>query len=148
MRISRSAPVRRRLVAPVFLIAIKPFISNPNMLYKSYGSAKVTGGPPGLQIRCGGLVPSQVGSIPMHFRHLFQAFSACYPFHLSYPFALELENGDDRWTGIGMMSNGIVVVSVFTERDQETIRIISMRKATKNKRTRYGKAVKHELGKE
>ena len=34
------------------------------------GSAKVTGGPPGLQIRCGALKPSQVGSIPMHFRQL------------------------------------------------------------------------------
>ena len=32
------------------------------------GSAKVTGGPPGLQIRCEGLTTSQVGSIPMHFR--------------------------------------------------------------------------------
>ena len=40
------------------------------VIYTAYGSAKVTGGPPGLQIRCGGLVPSQVGSIPMHFRHL------------------------------------------------------------------------------
>ena len=34
----------------------------------SEGSAKVTGGPPGLQIQCGALEPSQVGSIPMHFR--------------------------------------------------------------------------------
>lgn len=34
-----------------------------------YGSAKVTGGPLGLQIRCGALKPSRVGSIPMHFRH-------------------------------------------------------------------------------
>lgn len=32
------------------------------------GSAKVTGGPPGLQIQCGALEPSQVGSIPMRFR--------------------------------------------------------------------------------
>ena len=35
------------------------------------GSAKVTGGPPGLQIQCGALEPSRVGSIPMHFRQLF-----------------------------------------------------------------------------
>ncbi len=40
-----------------------------NVLRFLCGSAKVTGGPPGLQIRCGALKPSQVGSIPMHFRH-------------------------------------------------------------------------------
>jgi uncharacterized DUF497 family protein len=54
---------------------------------------------------------------------------------------------EDRWIGIGMMSNGIVVVLVFTEREQETIRIISMRKATKNERTRYEKEIKNRLGK-
>ena len=55
----------------------------------------------------------------------------------------ERENyGEDRWIGIGMMSNGIVVVLLFTEREQETIRIISMRKATKNERTGYEKAIK------
>jgi hypothetical protein len=34
------------------------------------GSAQLTGEAPGLQIRCGALKPSRVGSIPMHFRHL------------------------------------------------------------------------------
>ena len=38
------------------------------------GSAQVTGGPPGLQIQCGGLIPSQVGSIPMHFRQKTEGF--------------------------------------------------------------------------
>jgi len=56
--------------------------------------------------------------------------------------------GEDRWTGVGMMSNGIVIVLVFTEKDQETIRIISMRKATKNERTSYEKAIKNRLGKD
>jgi len=56
--------------------------------------------------------------------------------------------GEDRWTGVGMMSNGIVIVLVFTEKDQETIRIISMRKATKNERTSYEKAIKDRLGKD
>ena len=55
--------------------------------------------------------------------------------------------GEDRWMGIGMMSHGIVVVFIFTETDQETIRMISMRKATKNERTRYEKAIKDELDK-
>jgi len=56
--------------------------------------------------------------------------------------------GEDRWMGVGMMSNGIVIVLVFTERGRETIRIISMRKATKNERTRYEKAIKDRLGKD
>ena len=56
--------------------------------------------------------------------------------------------GEDRWTGVGMMSNGIVIVLVFTEKGRETIRIISMRKATKNERTRYEKAIKNKLGKD
>lgn len=34
------------------------------------GSAQLTGEAPGLQIRCGALKPSRVGSIPMHFRHI------------------------------------------------------------------------------
>ncbi len=55
---------------------------------------------------------------------------------------------EDRWIGIGMMSNGIVVVLVFTERGKEKIRMISMRKATKHERTRYEKAIKNELGKD
>ena len=56
--------------------------------------------------------------------------------------------GEDRWIGIGIISSGIVVVFIFTEKDQETIRMISMRKATKNERTRYEKAIKDELGKD
>jgi len=47
-----------------------------------------------------------------------------------------------------MMSNGVPVVLVFTERDREMIRIISMRKATKNERTRYEKAIEDRLGKD
>jgi uncharacterized protein len=56
--------------------------------------------------------------------------------------------GEDRWIGIGMTLNGIVVVFAFTEKDEETIRMISMRKATKNERTRYQKVIKDELDKD
>ena len=38
--------------------------------------------------------------------------------------------GEDRYIGIGLLRNKAVVV-VFTERHPETIRIISVRKATK-----------------
>ena len=56
--------------------------------------------------------------------------------------------GEDRWIGVGLMSNGIAVVLVFTAKERETRRIISMRKATKNERTRYEKAIKNRLGKD
>ena len=39
------------------------------MIGRPYGSAQLAGAAPGLQIRCGALTPSRVGSIPMHFRH-------------------------------------------------------------------------------
>ena len=55
--------------------------------------------------------------------------------------------GEDRWIGAGIISSVVVVVFIFTEKNQETIRMISMRKATKNERTRYEKAIKDELGK-
>ncbi len=41
----------------------------------------------------------------------------------------ERENyGEDRWIGIGMLEGRVVIV-VFTEPDEQTIRIISLRKA-------------------
>lgn len=44
--------------------------------------------------------------------------------------------GEDRWTGIGILK-GRVIVLAFTERDPDTIRIISMRKAKKHERAKY-----------
>lgn len=57
------------------------------------------------------------------------------------------EYGEDRWTGIGMMTNGIMVVLVFAKRDNETIRIISMRKASKKECRNYEKSIQNRLGK-
>lgn len=51
--------------------------------------------------------------------------------------------GEDRWIGIGTILGRTVVV-VFTERDDaEAIRIISLRKATRNEREDYEKAFSH-----
>ena len=45
--------------------------------------------------------------------------------------------GEDRWVGLGMILNHVIVI-VFTERDNgETVRIISIRKALKNERRKY-----------
>ncbi len=49
------------------------------------------------------------------------------------------EYGEERWIGIGPFSM-IVAVVVFTERGNDTIRIISARKATKYERQRYEQA--------
>ena len=41
--------------------------------------------------------------------------------------------GEERWTGIGLLGNRIVVVT-FTRPDEDTVRIISLRKALKHER--------------
>ena len=46
------------------------------------------------------------------------------------------EYGEDRWVGIGWLRD-ILAVIVFTEPDDETIRIISARKAIKHEVRRY-----------
>ncbi len=44
--------------------------------------------------------------------------------------------GEERWIGIGFLRGRIVVV-VFTERDDDTIRVISLRKALKYERIQF-----------
>jgi uncharacterized DUF497 family protein len=53
--------------------------------------------------------------------------------------------GEDRWIGLGMIRSRIVVV-VFTERGEDVIRIISLRKALKHERQRYEQALRDQLG--
>ncbi len=53
--------------------------------------------------------------------------------------------GEDRWIGLGIL-NGRVVVVVFTEPEEGTIRIISLRKALPYERKRYGQYLRDELG--
>ena len=49
----------------------------------------------------------------------------------------ERENyGEDRYIGIGLLQGRVVVV-VYTEPDEETIRIISLRKALSYERKYY-----------
>ncbi len=55
------------------------------------------------------------------------------------------EYGEDRWIGIGML-DGRVAIVVFTELDQQTIRIISLRKALPYERKRYEQYIRDELG--
>ena len=52
--------------------------------------------------------------------------------------------GEDRWIAIGLLK-GIVVVIVFTERGEDTIRVISLRKALKHERIKYEQAIRDGL---
>ena len=52
--------------------------------------------------------------------------------------------GESRWVGIGTI-RGRTAVVVFTERAPQTIRIISLRKATRRESKQYEKAVKDQL---
>jgi uncharacterized DUF497 family protein len=51
--------------------------------------------------------------------------------------------GEDRWIGIGLMKS-IVAVAVYLEwEDEQTIRIISARKATRHESKQYFKRISH-----
>ena len=64
------------------------------------------------------------------------------------PIAVDLDErrsyGEDRWIGTGLLDERVVVV-VFTEPDQETTRIISLRKALSHERRRYEQYLKNRL---
>lgn len=53
--------------------------------------------------------------------------------------------GEIRQIGIGFLNNFIVVI-VFTERNDDIIRIVSLRKAIKYERERFEKSLRDELG--
>ena len=66
---------------------------------------------------------------------------------LNHPMLTHLDTrcdyGEDRWIGIGLLKN-IVAVTVYLEwEDEETIRIISARKATRHESKEYNKRITH-----
>jgi hypothetical protein len=54
------------------------------------------------------------------------------------------EYGEKRWVGLGTIGGRITYV-VFTERSPETIRIISLRKASRRESKEYEKAIQNRL---
>lgn len=52
--------------------------------------------------------------------------------------------GEDRWTGIGLLEGRVVVV-IYTEPDDETIRIVSLRKALSYERKQYEQYIRNRL---
>lgn len=55
-----------------------------------------------------------------------------------------VDYGEDRWQGIGALQGSTVVI-VFAERDPDIVRIISLRKANKNEKKQYERAIKNRL---
>lgn len=53
--------------------------------------------------------------------------------------------GEERWVGLGLLGRFVVAV-VFTLREPDIIRIISMRKATQDERNKFQDALQNELG--
>ena len=53
--------------------------------------------------------------------------------------------GEDRWIGVGLLEHRVVVV-VYTYRDSDIIRVISMRKALHYERTQYEEFLRNRLG--
>ena len=54
--------------------------------------------------------------------------------------------GEDRFIGLGMLNNMMIVFAAFVERETDTIRVISMRKAKKHEEKKYEQALKDGLG--
>lgn len=52
--------------------------------------------------------------------------------------------GEERWVGIGFLRERIVVI-VFSQRSDELIRVISLRKALKHERIRLEQAIRDQL---
>lgn len=58
---------------------------------------------------------------------------------------IRFDYGEDRYVGIGLLEN-LVVVVIFTEPEQDVIRLVSLRKAVKHERIRYEQSLKDRLG--
>jgi len=80
------------------------------------------------------------GNIQKHgidFRDVIEMFNTPMLTHLD----TRQEYGEDRWIGIGLLKN-IVAVTVYLEwENEETIRIISARKATQYESQEYHKRI-------
>ena len=83
-------------------------------------------------------------------KHGFDFVEAADLFLGSAPFLVNLDDsedhGEDRWKGVGILQGVVVVVVVFTERDYDTIRVISLRKANVREKKSYEEEIKNRLG--
>ena len=75
----------------------------------------------------------------------FQDVSDIFQYYMLIDLDDRYDYGEERWLGIGMLRNRLAVI-VFTERDNDTIRIISARQANKYERQIYQRAISDGLG--
>ena len=65
------------------------------------------------------------------------------------PMLVDIDNREDygeiRFIGLGFLKNFVVAI-VFTEPDEQTIRVISLRRALKYEREQFEKYIANELG--
>jgi len=77
----------------------------------------------------------------LDFADVWQIFDA--------PMVVRIDNrkdyGEERFVGIGFLKN-LVVVIVFTEPNEQTIRVVSLRKALKYEREQFEKYITNQLG--
>jgi uncharacterized protein len=77
----------------------------------------------------------------LDFRDAWEIFTS--------PMLIALDDREDysenRWIGLGMLQSRVVVV-LFVERQNDTIRIVSLRKALSYERTEYEAFIENELG--
>lgn len=52
---------------------------------------------------------------------------------------------EERWIGVGLLK-ALVAVVVYVERDEDVIRIISLRKALSHERAKYERVLQDRLG--
>ena len=62
---------------------------------------------------------------------------------LAYP-DLRHDYGENRWVALGLI-RGCIVQIVFVEHPLDTIRVISLRKATKSERQEFEKKIRNRL---
>lgn len=80
-------------------------------------------------------------------KHGFDFRDAWKVFHSPMLVALDdrEDYGEDRWIGIGMLKTQVVIV-VYTEPHENTIRIISVMKALTHERIKYEQLLRNQLG--
>ncbi len=77
----------------------------------------------------------------LDFRNTWKLFN--FPILVAADDRYEYE--EDRWIGIGMLEGRTLIV-IFTERADDTIRIISMMKALSHEKIRYEQYLGNRLG--
>jgi uncharacterized DUF497 family protein len=83
-------------------------------------------------------------NIKKHGFHFAEAEEMFRSFLLVRPDTRE-DYGEERWIGIGMIQGRVALVAFVARPPQDTIRIISLRKADHEERKEYEKAIQDGL---